>query len=143
MMKLFHICKSFILLSDENDNELRRWVCICLGLTWSEFSAARWVGVRDSAHEKIYSILEDPNPEVRAAAMFALGTFMNSASERTEHSNSIDHSVAAGIINRVGADECSPLVRQEMVVALHNFVLVFENVFVAIEQQNIINQGMI
>ncbi|CAG7784958.1 unnamed protein product [Allacma fusca] len=125
---------------DESDTELRRWVCICLGLTWADFSAARWCGVRDSANEKIYSLLDDPNPEVRAAAVFALGTFINSGSERTEHSNAIDHSVAMTIVTKLCGDECSPLVRQEIVVALHNFVLVSENFFVLLEQHNIANQ---
>lgn len=127
---------------DETDPELRRWVSICLGLTWADFSSARWCGVRDSAHEKIYSILEDPNPEVRAAAVFALGTFINSTvSDRTEHANAIDHSVAMTIINKLCGDEGSPLVRQEIVVALHYFMLTFENNFVVLEQHRIVNQG--
>lgn len=125
----------------ENDRELRRWVCICLGLTWADFSAARWCGVRDSAHEKMYSLLEDPYPEVRAAAVFALGTYLNPGTERTEHANAIDHSIVMTIITKLCSDECSPLVRQEIVVALHNFILTFENNFVAIEQQQIISQG--
>jgi len=125
----------------ESDSELRRWVCLCLGLTWADFPAARWCGVRDSAHEKIYEILDDPNPEVRAAAVFALGTFINCNGERSEHANAIDHSVAMTIISKLGTEESSPLVRQEIVVALHNFVLVFENNFIMIEQQHIAAQG--
>ncbi|XP_021951380.1 regulatory-associated protein of mTOR isoform X2 [Folsomia candida] len=127
---------------DESDAELRRWVCICLGLTWAEFPSARWCGVRDSAHEKIYNILEDPNPEVRAAAVFALGTFINSSNERSEHSNSIDHSIAMTIISKLGTEEASPLVRMEITVALHNFVLAFENNFITIEQQQIAAQEL-
>jgi regulator-associated protein of mTOR len=133
----------YSILLDESDTTLRRWVCICLGLTWADFSAARWCGVRDSAHEKIYNILEDTNPEVRAAAVFSLGTFINSGSDRTEHSNAIDHSVAMTIISKLGTEESSPLVRMEVTVALHNFVLVFENNFIQIEQQHIAAQGMI
>jgi HEAT repeat protein len=32
----------------------------------------RWRGARDNAHEKLYELLKDPVPEVRAAAVFAL-----------------------------------------------------------------------
>lgn len=44
---------------------LRQWVAICLGRIWQNFDAARWCGVRDSAHEKLYSLLSDSIPEVR------------------------------------------------------------------------------
>lgn len=43
---------------------LRQWVAICLGRIWQHFDSARWCGVRDSAHEKLYSLLSDPIPEV-------------------------------------------------------------------------------
>ncbi|CAG10764.1 unnamed protein product, partial [Tetraodon nigroviridis] len=44
---------------------LRQWVAICLGRIWQNFDPARWCGVRDSAHEKLYTLLSDPVPEVR------------------------------------------------------------------------------
>lgn len=44
---------------------LRQWVAICLGRIWQNFEPARWCGVRDSAHEKLYTLLSDPIPEVR------------------------------------------------------------------------------
>ncbi len=116
-------------------SNLHKWVCICLGLTWQDFPSARWCGVRDSAHEKIASILGDSNPEVRAAAVFALGSYINGI-DRTEHSNSIDHAVVLMILNKLGDHEASALVRQEMVVALHNFVLVFENQFVVVAERS-------
>lgn len=43
---------------------LRQWVAICLGRIWQNFDSARWCGVRDSAHEKLCSLLSDPIPEV-------------------------------------------------------------------------------
>ncbi|KAI8513520.1 hypothetical protein Bbelb_101590 [Branchiostoma belcheri] len=43
---------------------LRQWLAICLGRIWTNFDAARWCGVRDSAHEKLYILLNDPVPEV-------------------------------------------------------------------------------
>lgn len=32
---------------------------------WTNYDNARWCGVRDSAHEKLYKLLSDPVPEVR------------------------------------------------------------------------------
>lgn len=43
---------------------LRQWVAICLGKLWDNYEKARWTGVRDTAHEKLYTLLEDPSPEV-------------------------------------------------------------------------------
>lgn len=90
---------------------LRQWLALALGRLWEKHEAARWCGVRDSAHEKLYTLLKDPVAEVRAAAVYALGTFVASATERSEHANKIDHNVAMTLITTVGQD-MSPLVRK-------------------------------
>ncbi|XP_022248946.1 regulatory-associated protein of mTOR-like [Limulus polyphemus] len=120
-------------LGDSN-SRLRQWLAICLGRTWTKYDAARWCGVRDSAHEKLYSLLNDPVPEVRAATVYALGTFINSATERSDHANSIDHSIGMTLISTL-ANDGSVLVRKELVVALQWLVLLFENQFVAVATQ--------
>lgn len=120
-------------LTDTNAR-LRQWAAICLGRMWCNFEQARWCGVRDSAHEKLYLLLSDPVPEVRAAAVYALGTFLSSSTERTEHANTIDHNIGMTLLNTTAADG-SPLVRMELVVALQWFLLNFENQFTAVSYQ--------
>uniref|UniRef100_A0A8D8TJF2 Regulatory-associated protein of mTOR n=1 Tax=Cacopsylla melanoneura TaxID=428564 RepID=A0A8D8TJF2_9HEMI len=122
-----------VCLEQVNDKHhlLRQWLVICLARLWNNYDKARWCGVRDSAHEKLYALLKDPIPEVRAAAVYALGTFMNSVVERSEHANNIDHSVATMLLNTVSHDMC-PLVRKELVVALQWIVIVFENKFLSV-----------
>lgn len=115
---------------------LRQWLAICLAHIWENNENARWIGTRNTAHEKLFSLLEDPVPEVRAAAVYALGTFVNSATERTDHANALDHNIAITLINKVSNDS-SPLVRKELVVALHWLVLIFDNCFVALICQKI------
>jgi regulator-associated protein of mTOR len=105
-----------------------------LGHIWENNNNARWIGTRNTAHEKLFVLLEDPVPEVRAAAVYALGTFINSATERTDHANALDHNIAITLINKV-LNDSSPLVRKELLVALHWLVLIFENCFVAIIYQ--------
>ena len=99
----------------EPDALLRRWIVIGIGLAWQQDVAARWSAIRDSAHEKLLPLLQDPVPEVRAATAFALGTFIRSGGkgERSEHANSIDHTVALRLVNAVQS-EASPLVRKEV-----------------------------
>uniref|UniRef100_A0AB74UMX4 Regulatory associated protein of mTOR n=1 Tax=Euwallacea interjectus TaxID=321055 RepID=A0AB74UMX4_9CUCU len=110
---------------------LRRWVAICLGKLWDHYESARWTGVRDTAHEKLYTLLVDPCPEVRAAAVYALGTFINAVSRRSEHANNIDHAVGMTLVNHA-ANEASPLVRRELVGALQWLLLAFDVAFAAV-----------
>ncbi|XP_071567767.1 regulatory-associated protein of mTOR isoform X2 [Temnothorax nylanderi] len=117
-------------LGDTN-SLLRQWLCLCLARLWHNFDKARWCGVRDIAHEKLFTLLKDPVPEVRAASVYALGTFINSVTTRSEHANNIDQIIAMTLINTVSHDMC-PLVRKELVVALQWMVLHFENSFVTL-----------
>ena len=43
---------------------LKQWLAICLGRLWRKCDDARWRGVRDSAHEKLYNLLWDEVPDV-------------------------------------------------------------------------------
>lgn len=118
---------------EENQNvrpEFCKWLLICLGNVWENNEKVRWRATRQATHEKLYLFLDDPVPEVRAAAVFALGTFINSATDRNDHANEIDRNIATMIVQKLHYDQC-PLVRKEVLVALQWFVLIFENVFVA------------
>lgn len=66
--------------------------------------------------------------------MYALGTFINSVTERSEHANTIDHAVVMTLVNTVSRD-MSSLVRRELVVALQWIVLAFESAFVNVAAQ--------
>ena len=55
-----------------------------------------------------------------------------SVGERTEHANTIDHEITLNLLKHVGADDASPIVRRELVVALGVVVKVFEANFVAV-----------
>jgi len=123
---------------DEPDRILRQWIVIGIGLAWHNVIAARWSAIRDSAHEKLFPLLQDPVPEVRAATAHALGTFIRSGGKmvRNEHANNIDHIVALRLVNAVSA-EASPLVRKEIVAALQWVVLIFESIFIQIAVQQL------
>nr|XP_033815964.1 regulatory-associated protein of mTOR isoform X2 [Geotrypetes seraphini] len=112
---------------------LRQWVAICLGRIWQNFDSARWCGVRDSAHEKLYSLLSDPIPEVRCSAVFALGTFVGNSAERTDHSTTIDHNVAMMLAQLI--NDGSAMVRKELVVALSHLVVQYESNFCTVALQ--------
>lgn len=115
---------------------LRQWLAICLGHLWKNYDKARWSGVRDLAHEKLYPLLQDTVPEVRAAAVYALGTFISSQhKDRTEHANNIDRSIALTLFSTVGND-MSPIVRMELLAALQWIVMLFLNLFISASLQD-------
>lgn len=127
-----------ICLEQINDRcaSLRQWLAICLGHLWQNYDKARWSGVRDLAHEKLYPLLQDSVPEVRAAAVYALGTFISSQkTDRTEHANNLDRSIALTLFSTVGND-MSPIVRMELLAALQWIVMLFLNVFMAASTQD-------
>ncbi|KAG7167191.1 Regulatory-associated protein of mTOR-like [Homarus americanus] len=111
----------------------RQWATICLGRTWHHHPDARWAATRDNAHEKLYTLLCDP---VRGAAVFSLGTFVSSlvSRERTDHARAIDHTIAITLANTVTHDG-SPLVRQELVVALQYLIQMYESSFLTVARQ--------
>uniref|UniRef100_U5ETP3 Putative guanine nucleotide binding protein mip1 n=1 Tax=Corethrella appendiculata TaxID=1370023 RepID=U5ETP3_9DIPT len=133
--KLVSIC--LVQINDDSPL-LRQWLAICLGHLWQNYEQARWSGVRDLANEKLYILLQDPVPEVRAAAVYALGTFISSVTQRSDHANNIDRSTAMTLLSAVGND-MSPLVRMELVAALQWMVLMFENQFVSVFLQDSTN----
>lgn len=125
-----------ICLEQINDEcaSLRQWLAICLGHLWQNYDTARWSGVRDLAHEKLYILLQDKIPEVRAAAVYALGTYISSQkTERTEHANNLDRSIALTLFSTVGND-MSPIVRMELLAAMQWIVMLFLNVFMRASQ---------
>lgn len=48
---------------------LRQWLCLCLARLWHNYDKARWCGVRDIAHEKLFMLLKDPVPEVNELSL--------------------------------------------------------------------------
>lgn len=114
--------------------KLRQWLIICLGNLWQNFERARWSGNRDNAIEKLNPFLLDPVPEVRAAAVYAMGTFISSVTQRTEQANNMDRPIASYLLSKVISD-ASPIVRIELLATLQWIVIFFENQFMQIALQ--------
>lgn len=118
-----------LLLDHQNDNpNLRKWLVICLGNVWENNEDVRWFATRNAVYEKLYDLLEDPVPEVRAATVYALGTFINNITLRNDHANEVDQNIVSTLVQKTFYDS-SPIVRQEFLVTLHWFIMIFENKF--------------
>jgi len=116
-----------ILHLNDQDPLLRQWACICIGKVWENYPEAKTISIRDNIHERLFGILTDIVPEVRAAAMYALGTFIGGI-EKTEQIISIEHNLAISVL--VATADASPLVRRELVIALSAIVHNYHSKFV-------------
>jgi regulator-associated protein of mTOR len=119
---------------DEPNPLLRQWLALCLGCLWRNNEEAQWRGVRDSAHEKLYKLLWDEVPDVRASGVFALGTFINSSTDGTnDMAVSINRSIGVNLLALY--QDPSPLARKEVVAALCRLVMYHKHQFEIVSLQ--------
>lgn len=118
------------LLTDKQSRDyrnalLRQWCCLCLGLCWQNYPEARWEGVRNNAHQNLIELIGDEVPEVRAAAIFALGTYIGCGPGNEadlEQTSKIDSEIVNAMIRKY---DVVYLVRRELIVALYNYMSQF------------------
>ncbi|KAJ6220879.1 hypothetical protein RDWZM_006691 [Blomia tropicalis] len=127
---IFDIGLSFLMDPQIDHPGLKKWLLICFANVWENNEDVRWLATRNAIYEELYPLLEDPVPEVRAATVCALGTFINSISQRNEHANEVDCRIVSTLVQKTFYDG-SPLVRKELLVTLHWFITIFENMFLA------------
>ncbi|RKP25316.1 raptor N-terminal caspase like domain-containing protein, partial [Syncephalis pseudoplumigaleata] len=119
------------------DYLLRQWCCLCLGQLWRGFPDAKWVAIRDGVHDRLLDMLEDPVPEVRAAALFALSTLVGDL-DLTEQVVHVEHNIAVRAL--AASEDASPLVRRELVcllsVVIHRYPEQFQGAAAAFLEES-------
>ncbi|CDY64943.1 BnaA05g37130D [Brassica napus] len=129
---LIGVCLGHLELSRPNDSQQEKflqWLCLCLGKLWEDFTEAQIMGREANAFKKLAPLLSEPQPEVRAAAVFALGTLLDigfgSSKSSLEDEFDDDEKIRAeeAIIKNLldVVSDGSPLVRSEVAVALARF----------------------
>jgi regulator-associated protein of mTOR len=79
---------------------------------WENNEVAKAEAVKENAHIQLCGLLTDPIPEVRAAAVYALGTFMlrGVGVTTTQEIQTIELNLGLTFANIISTD-ASPLVR--------------------------------
>ncbi|XP_058214721.1 regulatory-associated protein of TOR 1-like isoform X3 [Rhododendron vialii] len=130
---LIHVCLQHLHSSFANDAQTEplflQWLCLCLGKLWEDFTEAQVIGLQADASVIYASLLSEPQPEVRASAVFALGTLLdvgfdssrNGGDEECDDDEKIraETNILKSLLNAVS--DGSPLVRAEVAVALARF----------------------
>uniref|UniRef100_A0A8L8JZU0 Raptor_N domain-containing protein n=1 Tax=Heligmosomoides polygyrus TaxID=6339 RepID=A0A8L8JZU0_HELPZ len=110
---------------------LKLWILIGLGRLWADYDPARWQAVRLVAYAKVLKELDDNAPEVRAAAVYALGCLVKNRSETNEHAATVIEKICDDLCNKCTKDG-SVLVREELLIALQWYIIDFEQRFAKI-----------
>ncbi|KAI0458413.1 raptor N-terminal caspase like domain-containing protein [Xylaria acuta] len=113
-------------LNNNANSLLRQWACLCISQLWHDLPDAKWRGIRENAPMKLSTLTKDATPEVRAAVVHAMTTFLG-IPDLTDEVARIEESIAWTLLDV--ANDGSPLVRKELLVFLSNFVLRYENKF--------------
>lgn len=114
-------------LQNKKSTLLRQWACLCISQLWQDLPEAKWRGIRENVPMKLSILIKDKFPEVRAAVVHAMTTFLG-IPDLTDEVARIEESIAWVLLDM--ANDGSPLVRKELLVFLSNFVLRYENKFI-------------
>ncbi|XVF84220.1 hypothetical protein PTKIN_Ptkin17bG0008200 [Pterospermum kingtungense] len=132
---LIDVCLKHLRGSMQNDTQTEplflQWLCLCLGKLWEDFTEAQVIGMQNDAPAICAPLLSEPQPEVRASAVFALATLLDVGFDSfrdgvagEEEFDDDEKSRAEVIIVRSllnVVSDGSPLVRAEVAVALARF----------------------
>ncbi|KAF8983243.1 hypothetical protein BGZ46_010615 [Entomortierella lignicola] len=113
----------------DGDHLLRQWACLCIGQLWKNYNEAKGVGLQIGAHDRLTQLLSDHIPEVRAAAMWSLGTFISNL-DQNEQVIQLQNNLALSAL--VATSDASPIVRKEFVIFLSSLVFDHVDVFVVV-----------
>uniref|UniRef100_H3G5Z2 Raptor N-terminal CASPase-like domain-containing protein n=1 Tax=Phytophthora ramorum TaxID=164328 RepID=H3G5Z2_PHYRM len=131
-----YLHKICINMLQDPEDEVRKWVCLCLAKLWENFDDAKRVAVEDQVPRILGTKLRDDRPEVRAAAAYALGTLVGFQCDPNASGKQVDvnrledflrlrahDDIVVALELLRGCRDGSPLVRKESVLALANVIL--------------------
>lgn len=124
-------------LADVENPLLRQWSCLCLSMLWCDFPEAKWMGIRCAAPAKLCDLNFDPVPEVRAAMLHAVTTFIG-IPDLTDQVAQIEETLALAVLPM--ASDGSVLVRKELVVFFSTFVKRHQNKFLVAAYDELQNE---
>ena len=114
-------------LNDAENPLLRQWACLCIAQLWLDCPDAKWLGIREMAPHQLCALAFDHVPEVRAAMLYALNTFLG-IPDVTDQVAQIEETMASTIL--VMTSDGSSMVRRELLIFFSTFVKRYENKFI-------------
>jgi len=123
-------------LEDENPL-LRHWSCLCISMLWVDYNDAKWAGIKSKAYEVLCRMALDPVPEVRAAMLHALTSFLG-IPDLTDQIARAEEWIATSVM--VMTSDASSMVRNELLVFFSTLVKRYENKFIVAAYEHILEE---
>ncbi|KAF2485970.1 raptor N-terminal caspase like domain-containing protein [Neohortaea acidophila] len=123
--EIIETCLSQLL--DMENPLLRQFSCLCLSHLWNDFPLAKNAALAHQAHARVRDRSHDPVPEVRAACLEALTSFVGTGP--IEPAVVLEEETLAGVVLSMGMDG-SIMVRKELTVFYSTFIKKYENRFI-------------
>lgn len=133
--ELFNAC--LLNITEPENPLLRQWSCLCMSMLWSDYADAKWMGIRCMAHARLCELSLDPVPEVRASMLHALTNFLG-IPDLTDQVSQIEEAIASSVLFMTS--DGSTLVRKELVVFFSTFVKRYENKFVVVAYEQLVEE---
>ncbi|KIV82769.1 hypothetical protein PV11_04849 [Exophiala sideris] len=133
--ELFNAC--LLNMAEPENPLLRQWSCLCLSMLWCDYADAKWMGIRCMAHARLCELSLDPVPEVRAAMLHALTNFVG-IPDLTDQVSQIEEGIASSVLFMTS--DGSTLVRKELVVFLSAFVHRYQNKFIVVAYEQLVQE---
>ena len=133
--ELFQAC--LVNMMEPENPLLRQWSCLCLSMLWSDYPEAKWLGIRHNAHVRLCDLSLDPVPEVRAAMLHSLTTFLT-IPDLTDQVAQIEEGIAAAVLFMT--TDGSVLVKKELLVFFSTFVKRYENKFLVCAYEGLVGE---
>ena len=126
-------------LGDLEDPLLRQWSCLCISMIWKDFDQAKAIASASdlSTHHVLCRLVVDPVPEVRAAAIHALTTYLG----RPEHGGQQaqnEQSIASTMM--LMTSDGNSMVRSELLVFFSTFIRRYERKFIVAAYEELIEE---
>ncbi|KAK0613112.1 raptor N-terminal caspase like domain-containing protein [Bombardia bombarda] len=122
---------------EPESNLLRQWSCLCISQLWQDYPEGKWRGIRENAHLKLSFLIRDQCPEVRAAMVHAMTTFLG-IPDLTDEVSRIEEGIAWTMLEL--ATDGSPIVRKELLVFFSHLVLRYENKFLVAAYEQLLEE---
>ncbi|KAF5385356.1 hypothetical protein D9615_001068 [Tricholomella constricta] len=131
---------------EEPDFLLRQWTALCIAQMWESNDEIKVYGVDRGTQDKLIGMLSDDATEVRAAALYALGTFLGASGSEFPNKQGgggtgtmyqleervhfrMEVAVATGATLAI-KDDASPMCRKELLVVISCLVKEWRGYFV-------------
>lgn len=140
---------------EDDDFLLRQWSALCLAQLWDGNDVGKARALAKDAHGKLCCLLSDASPEVRAAMLYSLGVLLGASGSASDDAQAprrarsprppcigtgaltglaparqrqLEVGIAVAVLASV--NDCSPLVRKELLIALSALVANYLGFFV-------------